>query len=452
MKKKQLVKSTSGIRGVVGNGLDPVMITAYGVAFGTFLKKGKVVVGSDSRPSKDMVRQAVIAGLISVGIDVVDIGVVPTPTVEIAVKRLKAAGGICITASHNPSPWNALKFFNEHGEFITPAQYKQLDKIFSSGKFAYQPVGKLGRIEYQDKWIDEHIRQTLKVKAVNKPAIKKRRFKVVVDAVNGAGSIALPRLLELLGARVIRLNCNGDGNFVHEPEPIPENLGQLGRMVKKHKADIGLACDPDADRLALVDETGRPIGEEYTLGIAVKQILKKVKGPTVINLSTSKATSDIAEAAGSKVWLSKVGEANVVELMKHKRGVIGGEGNGGVIYPSFHAGRDSLIAAALALSCLAQEKISLKGLVESLPKYYIIKSKAPLPDNFKRKLKNFESEAKKLLGKTKIDRQDGLRFDFERGWVQLRSSNTEPIYRIIVETDNQKLTVKLHQAVKRYFK
>ena len=452
MKKKQLVKSTSGIRGVVGNGLDPVMVSAYGAAFGTFLKKGKIVVGSDSRPSKDMVRRAVIAGLTAVGIDVIDVGVVPTPTVEIAVKKLKAAGGICITASHNPSPWNALKFFNKTGEFITPAQYQQLDKIFNSGNFAWRPVNKLGRVEYQDKWIDEHIKQTLAVKTVNKPAIKKRRFKVVVDAVNGAGSTALPRLLEKLGAQVVCLNCNGDGNFVHEPEPIPENLKQLGRAVRKHRADLGLACDPDADRLALVDETGRAIGEEYTLGIAVRQVLKKIKGPTVINLSTSKATADIAAAAGSKVWLSRVGEANVVELMRKKRGVIGGEGNGGVIFPSFHAGRDSLIAAALTLSCLAEEKISLKGLVEKLPKYYIIKSKAPLPDNFNRKLNAFESEAKKLLGKTIIDRQDGLRFDFERGWVQLRSSNTEPIYRLIVETEDRQLTVKLHKAVKRYFK
>ncbi|MFZ5981708.1 MAG: phosphoglucosamine mutase [Candidatus Zixiibacteriota bacterium] len=452
MKKKQLVKSTSGIRGVVGNGLDPVMVAAYGAAFGTFLKKGKIVVGSDSRPSKDMVRQAVIAGLVAVGIDVIDIGVVPTPTVEIAVKRLKTAGGICITASHNPSPWNALKFFNKHGEFISPAQYRQLDKIYNSGNFAWQPVARLGKIECRDIWIDEHIKQTLAVKAVNKPAIKKRRFKVVVDAVNGAGSVALPRLLEKLGVRVIRLNCNADGNFVHEPEPIPENLKQLGLAVKKHKADLGLACDPDADRLALVDETGEPIGEEYTLGIAVRQILKRTKGPTVINLSTSKATADIAEAAGSKVWYSRVGEANVIELMRKKRGIIGGEGNGGVIFPAFHAGRDSLIAAALALTCLAEEKISLKGLVEKLPKYYIIKSKAPLPDNFNRKLKSFESEAKKLLGKTRIDRQDGLRFDFERGWVQLRSSNTEPIYRLIVETDDRQLTVELHGAVKRYFK
>jgi len=452
MKKKQLVKSTSGIRGVVGNGLDPVMVTTYGAAFGTFLKKGKVVVGSDTRPSKDMVKQAVISGLVAVGIDVVDVGVVPTPTVEIAVKQLKAAGGICITASHNPAQWNALKFFNDHGEFITPEQHKKLDKIFNSGRFAYKPVRQLGRITYQSDWIDKHIARTLAVKAVNQTAVRKRRFKVVVDAVNGAGSEALPRLLEKMGVKVIQLNCEGDGNFVHEPEPIPENLGQLGRAVKKYKADLGLACDPDADRLALVDEFGRPIGEEFTLTIAVKQILKETRGATVINLSTSKATADMAERSGSKVYYSKVGEANVIQMMKRRRGVIGGEGNGGVIYPAFHAGRDSLIAAALVLTCLAVEKTSLNELVKTLPMYYIIKSKAPLPDNFRDKLMRFEKEANNLLGKTRIDRQDGLRFDFDRGWVQLRSSNTEPIYRLIVETDEQKLTDKLHKAVKRFFK
>jgi phosphomannomutase len=452
MKKKQLVKSTSGIRGVVGNGLDPVMVTSYGAAFGTFLKKGKVVVGSDSRPSKDMVKQAVVSGLTAVGIEVVDIGVVPTPTVEIAVKHLKAAGGICITASHNPAPWNALKFFNAHGEFITPEQYRKLDNIFNESRFDYKPVGGLGRVTCQADWIDRHIARTLSVGTVNRAAVRKRRFKVVVDAVNGAGSEALPRLLEKMGVKVFRLNCEGDGNFVHEPEPIPENLVSLGKAVKKHKADLGLACDPDADRLALVDETGSPIGEEFTLTIAVRQILKKKRGATVINLSTSKATADMAAAYGSKVYYSKVGEANVIQLMKRKRGVIGGEGNGGVIYPAFHAGRDSLIAAALALTCLAEEKTSLNQLVKNLPKYYIIKSKAPLPDNFRDKLKRFEKEAADLLGKTVIDRQDGLRFDFDRGWVQLRSSNTEPIYRLIVETDEQKLTDKLHKAVKRFFK
>ncbi|MBU0985451.1 MAG: phosphoglucosamine mutase [candidate division Zixibacteria bacterium] len=452
MKKKQLIKSTSGIRGVIGNGLDPVTITTYGAAFGTFLKKGTVVLGSDSRPSGEMVRRAVTSGLMAVGIDVIDIGIVPTPTVEIAVKGLKAVGGICVTASHNPAPWNALKFFNNTGEFITPAQYKQLNRIFESGKFAYCPVEKLGTLSYQDRWIGEHIKKTLAVKAVNKPAIKRRRFKVVVDAINGAGSEALPAMLDRLGVETVLINCKGDGNFVHEPEPTPKNLAQLGRAVKRHKADIGLACDPDADRLALVNEKGEPISEELTLTIAVGEVLKSMRGPTVINLSTSRVTADIARAHGSKVFLSRVGEANVVEMMRKKRAVVGGEGNGGVILPSFHAGRDSLIASALVLSALARAGKPLSEVVATFPQYSGIKGKAPLPDDFDARLARFEKEAAKLLGQTRIDRRDGLRFDFAEGWVQLRKSNTEPIYRLIVETTARDLTSRLYRQVTGFFK
>ena len=446
-----IVKSTSGVRGIVGNGLDPAVAASYGAAFGTILKKGKAVVGRDTRPTGEMIAQATIAGLLSVGIDVVYLGVVPTPTVEIAVKKLNAAGGICLTASHNPSEWNALKFFNKTGEFITPAEYKRLDKVFNTGKFAYVSHAHIGKLSYQEKWADYHIGQTLKVKTVNRKAIKKARFKVVVDAVNGAGSYALPALLERLGVKVVRINCDNSGKFPHEPEPVPKNLKQLGRAVKKHKADLGMACDPDADRLALVDETGNPIGEELTLSIAVKQVLKSESGPTVLNLSTSRVTVDVAKALGSPVFLSKVGEANVVEMMHKRKGIIGGEGNGGVIYPSFHAGRDSLIAAALVLTCLAVEKISLSDLAIGLPRYYMEKTKAPLPADFKRRLKGFEKRADKLFGKTKIDRRDGLRFDFADGWVQLRKSNTEPIYRLIVETFDEGLTRRLLKQVTKFF-
>jgi len=453
MPKQTLIKSTSGIRGIVGAGLDPLLATAYGAAFGTLLRKGKVVVGRDSRPSGDMLVQAVTAGLTSVGIDVVQIGIVPTPTVEIAVKKLKAAGGICVTASHNPAPWNALKFFNDRGEFITPAQYKKLDAVFNSGRFAYKPAAKLGRIERQGQWVDEHVRMTLAAKAVSRAAVKRRRFKVVVDAINGAGSVALPRLLRSLGATVAEINCRGDGDFVHEPEPIPANLAQLGRAVRRHKADIGMACDPDADRLALVDEKGRPIGEELTLAIAVKQVLSGVTGPTVINLSTSKATADVARGMGSRVYYAKVGESNVVAMMNRKGAVIGGEGNGGVIYPSFHAGRDALVAAALVLSHLATAKMDFSGLVETLPIYYTIKSKARLPGDFQVRLSRFEKNlASRLIGRARLDRRDGLRFDFDRGWLQIRSSNTEPIFRLIVETDDASLSRALSKEVMGCFK
>ncbi len=452
MSNIQLVKSTSGVRGVIGNGLDPLLATQYGAAFGTFLKKGPVVVGRDSRPSGEMIKAATIAGLNSVGIDVIDIGIVPTPTVEIAITSLKARGGICVTASHNPAQWNALKFFNDKGEFITPAQYKQLDGIFNRAKFAIKRHDKIGHTTYSEIWADEHIKRTLELKTVNTAAIRRRKFKIVVDAVNGAGSYALPALLEKLGVKVVRINCKGDGDFTHEPEPVPKNLTQLCRAVKKHKADLGMACDPDADRLALVNEFGQPIGEELTLSIAVKAILAKKGGTSVINLSTSKTTEDVARSVGSKVYYSKVGEANVVQMMHARKAVIGGEGNGGVIYPGFHAGRDSLVAAALVLDCLVSEKKSLAELVATFPKYHYIKTKGNLAGNFGMKLKQFKREASAILGKTRIDSRDGFRFDFKDGWIQIRTSNTEPIYRLIVETRNQELSEQLLSKVIKYFK
>lgn len=452
MKKEQLKKSTSGVRGVVGNGLDPLLTMRYAAAFGTMVKKGPVVVGRDSRPSGKMIKQSIIAGLTAVGIDVIDVDVVPTPTVEIAVKVVKASGGICVTASHNPAQWNALKFFNARGEFITPAQYKRLEKLFEAGKFAFKPHDKLGSVATDDSMIERHIKKTLKQKAINRRAIKKAGLKVVVDAVNGAGSVALPELVERLGVTVIRLNCDGSGNFPHEPEPIPKNLGQISWAVKRHKADLGLVCDPDADRLALVDAAGEPVGEELTLAIAVQEVLQTDKGPTVINLSTSNVTADAARNNGSKVYLSKVGEANVVELMRKKKAVIGGEGNGGVIYPRFHAGRDSLIAAALVLSALARNRSSLRELVDTLGRYYTVKAKAAMPDDFEPRLKKLEQDAETIMGPVSIDRQDGLRFDFDGGWLQVRSSNTEPIYRLIVESSSQRLTDDLYKKVIKYFR
>ncbi|MEK7775296.1 MAG: phosphoglucosamine mutase [Candidatus Zixiibacteriota bacterium] len=446
-----LIASTSGIRGIVGTGITPQIVTNYAAAFGTWLKKGKVVIGRDSRPSGDIYIRAAIAGLTSVGIDVIDVGIVPTPTVEIAVHDLKAAGGICITASHNPAQWNAMKFFNARGEFITPEQYQEFSAIYESGKYDFKPYDKLGKVTTQDGWIRTHIRKTLAVKTVNRSAIKRAKFRVVVDCINGAGSTALPLLLEELGVRVIRLNCEGDGNFVREPEPIPKNLAQVGKVVKQKKAHCGLVTDPDADRLAIVDELGRPIGEELTLAIAVKQVLKSQKGPTVINLSTSKVTADTAESCGSKVYYSKVGESNVVQMMREKKAVIGGEGNGGVIYPSFHAGRDSLIAAALVLSCLAEEKLTMSRLAGSLPTYYTEKAKGALVGDFSLRLATFELTARELIGDYTVDRRDGLRFDFSAGWVQIRTSNTEPIFRVIVETNNKALTGELTATVMSRF-
>ncbi|UCD65016.1 MAG: phosphoglucosamine mutase [Candidatus Zixiibacteriota bacterium] len=447
----KLVKSTSGVRGIVFDGLHPAMATRYGAAFGTLLKSGRVVVGRDSRPSGEVLMPSVIAGLRSVGIEVIEIGIVPTPTVEIAVQKLRAAGGICITASHNPAQWNALKFFNNRGEFITPTQYRKLDNIFEKQKFAYKPHAGMGEISTQDNWVEEHVRQTLALKVVKRAAVKRRRFKVVVDAVNGAGSLALPLLLRKLGVSVVELNCRGDGDFVREPEPVAGNITGLARAVKKHRADLGMACDPDADRLALVDEKGRPAGEELTLALAAAAVLSSRRGPTVINLSTSKVTVDTARSCGSKVYYSKVGEANVVQMMRRKKAVIGGEGNGGVIYPAFHAGRDALVAAALVLSHLAGEKTTLSKLVSTFPAYYTVKTKGRLRGNFTSRLKSFEKEIRRLVGKTRVDRRDGLRFDFDQGWVQIRASNTEPIYRVIVETRSRTFSQRLSVKVTKFF-
>jgi phosphomannomutase len=432
--------STSGIRGVVGAGLEPIMITKYAAAFGTYLGKGKVVVGRDSRPSGEIYKMAVIAGLRSVGLDVIDIDLAPTPTVEIAVKELKAIGGICITASHNPSEWNALKFFNKDGEFIDKKALDRVKNIFSSEKIAFKSFDKLGKLTIDSTWNNKHINHILKLGIIDQQKIKKARLTVVIDAINSAGSFVLPRLLEQLGVKVIRINCDGNGNFVHKPEPVPENLAMLGRAVIKNKADLGMACDPDADRLALVDEKGKPIGEELTLALATKYILSKKKGNVAVNLSTSRVTQSVAEEFNCKTYYSPVGEANVIAGMKKYKAIIGGEGNGGVIYPAFHYGRDALVGAAIILSLLAQSKQSLSELVGTLPIYHYIKLKAALSDGFESKLKKVEKSARKSFENLKIDRRDGLRFDFSRGWFQIRKSNTEPIYRLIVETDSKTLT------------
>ena len=451
MTKNVLVKSTSGIRGIVGNGLDETIAANYARSFGTFVKKGKVVVGRDSRKSGEMLKDAVLSGLTEVGIDVVYLGIVPTPTVEIAVQELKAAAGICITASHNPTQWNALKFFSARGEFITSEQFEQLEMIYNSNTFSLKQNAQKGKIKKQSSWIEKHVKRTLALKGIDKAAIRKRKFKVVVDAINGAGSKALPMLLEKLGAKVIKINCKPDGNFVHEPEPVPKNLKQLGTAVKKYKADFGLACDPDADRLAIVDEKGRPLGEELTLAIAVREVLRIRQGHVVINLSTSKVTTDEAIKAGSELFYSKVGESNVVQLMHEKKAVIGGEGNGGVIYPEFHSGRDALVAALLVLSCLAREKLKMSEFAETFNKYYTIKAKAAIARDFAERLKKFENDIKTFVQQPTFNNIDGLRADFPEGWVLIRKSNTEPIFRVMVETNNEKASLTLSKQVMEYF-
>jgi len=453
----KLMISTSGIRGVIGMGLDPLLASGYAAAFGTMLKKenkGKcrLVIGRDTRPSGQMLKMSVIGALRGVGVDVIDIGLVPTPTVEIAVPGLKAVGGICLTASHNPSEWNALKLFDKAGEFINKQTLNKLNKIYQSHKYEFANVRTLGSLVHDNSWINRHIEQVFKIKKINSRAIKKAKLRIVVDAVNGAGSIALPQLLEKLGIEVIRLNCENDGNFVHQPEPVAKNLTMLSAAVKKFKADLGMACDPDADRLALVDENGQAIGEELTLALAVKYILSKKKGPVVVNLSTSRVTEDVATSFGCKTFYAPVGEANVITGLRGKKAIVGGEGNGGVILPEFHYGRDALSGGAIIAGLIAESKKSLSENVRTLPMYYNIKLKAPLPKAYEKKVAKMEKAARTSFDKLKIDRRDGLRFDFSRGWFQIRKSNTEPIYRLIIETDSKKLSIVIKKEIESFLK
>jgi phosphomannomutase len=441
------MKSTSGIRGIVGQSLDPLVVARYAAAFGKFLKGGKVVVGRDSRPSGAGFSQIVVSTLAMSGCDVIDLGIVPTPTVELAVLHHKAAGGIAITASHNPAEWNALKFFNSLGEFITAKQYAQLEKIAAGEIWNFMPFDRHGKTAIDDKAVERHIKSALGLSVAARKEIKASRFTVVVDAINGAGSQALPEILERLGAKVIRLNCKGDGDFFRKPEPVVENLVELGESVKKHHADLGLACDPDADRLALVDENGRPVGEEMTLTLSVAYYLTQKRGPIAINLSTSRMTADVAHMAGSRVYYSPVGEANVIDEMRRCKAVIGGEGNGGVILPESHYGRDALVGAVLILSYLAKSKKRLSTLAGTIPAYANIKKKAPLPKDFERKVLGLEKSMQSDFGKVSVDRRDGLRFDLDDGWVQVRKSNTEPIYRLIAEAKTEKLVRRLVSLV-----
>ncbi|MFQ5608483.1 MAG: phosphoglucosamine mutase, partial [Candidatus Zixiibacteriota bacterium] len=347
--------------------------------------------------------------------------------------------------------WNALKFFNHEGEFFNQRQFNALESTLSKRKFAYQEHDNLGMLIEDFRWMDKHIRATTKLPGVSDRAVKRRKFRVVVDAVNGAGSYALPELAERLGCKVFRLNCEQTGIFPRTPEPTAENLKALGRAVKRHKADLGLACDPDADRLALVDENGKAIGEELTLAIAIEQVLSVTKTNVAINLSTSRATADVARRSGASVFLSRVGEANVVAEMKKRGALIGGEGNGGVIYGAFHYGRDSLVGAALVLSALIRTKSTLSELAGTIPRYYTTKSKAALPGDFDSQLKRLEKAMKAERPGLKVDRRDGIRFDFDEGWLLIRKSNTEPIYRLVVETTEPKLSADLHKKTKKYF-
>jgi phosphomannomutase len=441
-----LIKSISGIRGTIGgvsgDNLTPVDVVKFAAAYGSWVMKKpgdkRIVIGRDARISGEMVSHLVCATLQGLGIHVIDLGLSTTPTVEMAVTAEKASGGIILTASHNPIQWNALKLLNEHGEFISGADGEEVLRIAESEEFDFAPVTKLGKYEKKEGYIQKHIDAILKLPLVDVETIRNRGFRVVVDAVNSTGGIAVPMLLNALGVTVKELHCEPNGHFPHNPEPLPEHLTDITREIEKGNYDLGIVVDPDVDRLALVCEDGSPFGEEYTLVAVADYVLshgKVTNGNTVSNLSSTRALQDITEKAGGKYFASAVGEVNVVTMMKEKNAVIGGEGNGGVIYPDLHYGRDALVGIALFLSHLAKSKLSALRLRKKYPQYFISKNKIELTRDLN--VDKILEYIKKKYQKQPINTVDGVRIEFDREWVHLRKSNTEPIIRIYAESDSE---------------
>ncbi len=448
-----LIKSISGIRGTIGgksgDALTPTDIAKFTLAFGSILQqKGakKIVVGRDARVSGEMVHHIVVGNLLGLGLDVVDLGLATTPTVEIAVTEEKADGGIIITASHNPKQWNALKLLNKYGEFISEKVGQEVIKKSESRKFDFAEVDKLGQYSQKD-YLDLHIEKILALPYVDVEAIKAKKFKIVVDAVNSVGGIAVPKLLKALGIdKVYELYCEPTGKFAHNPEPLPENLGNLGTEVTHNKAHLGIAVDPDVDRLAFVDEKATPFGEEYTLVAVADYVLSIKKGNTVSNLSSTKALKEVTEKHGGTHAASAVGEVNVVELMKETNAVIGGEGNGGVILPELHYGRDALVGIAIFLTHLAKSGKSAHALRSNYPNYSISKNKIQLEAGM-----DIDGVIEKIKEKYKQYPQntiDGLRIDIDADWVHLRRSNTEPIIRIYSESNTEQTANAIAQKMK----
>ncbi|MBE0663635.1 MAG: phosphoglucosamine mutase [Bacteroidales bacterium] len=440
-----LIKSISGIRGTIGGnpgaGLTPVDIINYTAAYAAFIqsrnpgKKPSVVVGRDARISGEMVERLVLGTLVAAGVDVIDTGLSTTPTVEVTVIALNASGGIIITASHNPRQWNALKLLNEKGEFLNEYEGRQIIDMAETGGFSFADINNLGSYRREENTIDQHIESILKLPLVDGATIRQAKLRIVVDAVNSTGGIAIPKLLRALGVQeIIELYCEPNGHFPHDPEPIPENLSEISAIVKKSNAHLGFVVDPDVDRLAIVDENGDMFGEEYTLVAVTDYVLSHQKGNTVSNLSSSNALKIVTERHGGSHFASAVGEVNVVEMMKANNAVIGGEGNGGIIYPTLHYGRDALVGIALFLTQLVKSGKSCSSLRSTFPDLHISKNKIQLDDaiNLDDVLKKIE---KKYINQPK-NTIDGIRIEFDNDWVHLRKSNTEPIIRIYAESDS----------------
>jgi phosphomannomutase len=454
-----LIKSISGIRGTIGgkagDGLTPIDVVKFAAAYGAWVlektNNPKIIIGRDARISGDMISRLVSATLQGLGIDVIDLGLSTTPTVELAVPLENAGGGIILTASHNPIQWNALKLLNSKGEFISDEEGKSILEKAEKEDFIFAEVKKLGTYSQIDDYMDRHIQHVLDLELVDVEAIKARNFKIVVDAVNSTGGIVVPRLLRALGVEVIEeMYCTPDGHFPHNPEPLPENLRDICQKLEKGSFDLGIVVDPDVDRLAFINEDGSPFGEEYTLVAVADYVLSHTKGNTVSNLSSTRALRDVTEKRGGSYTAAAVGEVNVVNQMKAVDAVIGGEGNGGIIYPTSHYGRDALVGIGLFLTHLAKFGKTISRLRASYPSYYISKNKIELTP---------EIDVDRILLKIKekyknhqINDIDGVKIDFEKEWVHLRKSNTEPIIRIYSESESEAtanhLAKKIMQDIK----
>ncbi len=439
-----LIKSISGIRGTIGGGvgdaLTPLDIVRFTASYAAFIKKqanssNTIIIGRDARISGEMVSNIVSGTLIGCGFDVLDVGLSTTPTIEVAVQLEKSAGGIILTASHNPKQWNALKLLNGKGEFLSAKDGEEILALAENDAFTFTEVDDLGKYTFDDSFNDKHIDEVLKLNLVDVDLVKSAGFKVVLDAVNSTGGFMIPRLLERMGVECVKLFCEPNGQFPHNPEPLPENLTEISKLVVSEKADFGIVVDPDVDRLAMVCEDGSMFGEEYTLVVVTDYVLSKTPGNTVSNLSSTRALRDVTNNHNGKYDASAVGEVNVVEKMKATNAIIGGEGNGGVIYPELHYGRDALIGVALFLTQLAERKISAKALRDSYPNYFISKNKIQLTPEID--VDAILSALEEKYKNEQITTIDGLKIDFEEGWVHLRKSNTEPIIRIYAESEGE---------------
>jgi phosphomannomutase len=432
-KVRSLKISISGVRGIVGDTLTPQLLTAFAGAFGTYLGRGPILVGRDTRQSGEMVGNAVFAGLLAAGCEPVDLGICPVPSIQIRAAEVRSSGAIAITASHNPAQWNALKFINAEGLFLNAYQADELLDIYHQRSFTLVPSSEIRNVRRDSQAIPCHIQRLLRY--FDADLLRRARLKVVLDSCNGAGSLAAPQFLRALGCRVIELHTTPNGIFPRDPEPIPENLTVLRKAVVRHRADVGFAQDADADRLAVIDPLGNPIGEDYTLALATLFVLEKHPGPVVTNLSTTRAIDDIAESLSCPVIRTRIGEANVVEEMIHAGAVVGGEGNGGVILPEIHYCRDSMSGMGAVLQLMADRGKALPQILEQLPRYFMVKQKVDLPPDRVSQL--LESLERRLAGagKTKLD---GLKLFWPDASLHVRASNTEPVVRIVAEAKSRR--------------